>query len=62
MAIEQVGKGGKLKDLAPIQRDKFTHFFTYLLDHDKDGLINRKDFRLLSEVCLWIEEGNLAKV
>ncbi|XP_017757218.1 PREDICTED: uncharacterized protein LOC108548673 [Eufriesea mexicana] len=49
MAIEQVGKGGKLKDLAPIQRDKFSHFFTYLLDHDKDGFINRKDFRLLSE-------------
>ncbi|XP_076655864.1 uncharacterized protein LOC143360677 [Halictus rubicundus] len=42
-------KGGNLKDLAPIQRDKFSHLFAYLLDHDKDGFINRKDFRMLSE-------------
>lgn len=39
-----------MKDLAPIQRDKFSHFFTYLLDHDRDGFINRKDFRMFSEV------------
>lgn len=36
--------------LAPIQRDKFSHFFTYLLDHDRDGYVSRKDFSLLSEV------------
>ncbi|XP_043581284.1 uncharacterized protein LOC122567124 [Bombus pyrosoma] len=49
IAIEKARKGGNLKDLAPIQRDKFSHFFTYLLDHDRDGFINRKDFRMLSE-------------
>ncbi|XP_076297534.1 uncharacterized protein LOC143217298 isoform X1 [Lasioglossum baleicum] len=43
------GSGGNLKDLAPIQRDKFGHMFAYLLDHDKDGFVNRKDFRMLSE-------------
>ncbi|KZC09062.1 PREDICTED: uncharacterized protein LOC107187163 [Dufourea novaeangliae] len=50
-AIEEIGasKGGNIRDLAVIQRDKFSHFFTYLLDHDKDGFINRKDFRMLSE-------------
>ncbi|XP_017798237.1 PREDICTED: uncharacterized protein LOC108579258 isoform X2 [Habropoda laboriosa] len=48
---EEAGKGGKLKDLAAIQLDKFSHFFIYLLDHDKDGFIGRKDFRLFSEVC-----------
>lgn len=45
-----VGKGGNLKDLAATQRDKFGHFFTYMLDHDKDGFISRKDFRIFSEV------------
>lgn len=49
-AIEEGRKGGKIKDLAPIQRDKFSHLFVYLLDHDKDGFINRNDFRMLSEV------------
>nr|XP_031845257.1 uncharacterized protein LOC116432455 [Nomia melanderi] len=44
-----VGKGGNLKDLAATQRDKFAHFFTYMLDHDKDGFISRKDFRTFSE-------------
>ncbi|XP_033327118.2 uncharacterized protein LOC117220841 [Megalopta genalis] len=50
-AIEESGaaKGGNLKDLAAIQRDKFSHFFAYLLDHDQDGFVNRKDFRMLSE-------------
>lgn len=52
IAVEEIDKGGKLKDLAPIQRDKFSHFFTYLLDHDRDGFINRKDFRMLSEVYI----------
>lgn len=47
--IEEFGKGGKLKALAPIQRDKFSHFFSCLLDHDKDGFVNRKDFRTFSE-------------
>ncbi|XP_011702085.1 PREDICTED: uncharacterized protein LOC105458464 [Wasmannia auropunctata] len=42
-------KSGGSETLAPIQRDKFTHFFTYLLDHDRDGYVNRKDFSLLSE-------------
>lgn len=50
LASLKAGKGGKLTDLAPIQRDKFSHFFTYLLDHDKDGFIDRKDFRIFSEV------------
>lgn len=48
-AIE-IGKSKSSDALAPIQRDKFSHFFTYLLDHDRDGYINRKDFALLSEV------------
>lgn len=52
IAVEEINKGGKLKDLAAIQRDKFSHFFTYLLDHDRDGFINRKDFRMLSEVYI----------
>lgn len=55
IAIEEARRGGKLKDLAPIQRDKFSHFFTYLLDHDRDGFINRKDFRMLSEVYIQID-------
>ncbi|KAH0951054.1 hypothetical protein HN011_011068 [Eciton burchellii] len=48
-AINEFGKIGDSQALAPIQRDKFSHFFTYLLDHDSDGFINRKDFSLLSE-------------
>lgn len=51
-AINELGKIGGSESLAPIQRDKFSHFFTYLLDHDKDGYISRKDFSLLSEVEL----------
>lgn len=47
---EDKSKRSDLHSLAPIQRDKFSHFFTYLLDHDKDGYVNRKDFALLSEV------------
>ncbi|KAG7213780.1 hypothetical protein KM043_003001 [Ampulex compressa] len=47
--IEEYEKGGSTRTLAPIQRDKFSHFFTYLLDHDRDGFIDRKDFRTLSE-------------
>lgn len=49
-AINELGKIGGSESLAPIQRDKFSHFFTYLLDHDRDGYISRKDFALLSEV------------
>lgn len=48
-AIE-LGKIRGSQSLALIQRDKFSHFFTYLLDHDRDGYISRKDFSLLSEV------------
>lgn len=51
-AINDLGKTGSSQTLAPIQRDKFSHFFTYLLDHDRDGYVNRKDFALLSEVEL----------
>ncbi|XP_024870985.1 uncharacterized protein LOC112454041 [Temnothorax curvispinosus] len=42
-------KSGGSEALALIQRDKFTHFFTHLLDHDRDGYISRKDFTLFSE-------------
>ncbi|XP_076766839.1 uncharacterized protein LOC143433375 [Xylocopa sonorina] len=49
IAPDDAGKGGRLEDLSFSQRDKFSHFFTYLLDHDRDGFINRKDFRTLSE-------------
>lgn len=49
-AINELGKLGSSDSLAPAQRDKFSHFFTYLLDHDRDGYISRKDFALLSEV------------
>ncbi|XP_072756314.1 uncharacterized protein [Anoplolepis gracilipes] len=48
-AVNELDKIGGSESLAPIQRDKFSHFFTYLLDHDRDGYINRKDFSLLSE-------------
>lgn len=48
--MNEIGKAGGSEALAPIQRDKFSHFFTYLLDHDRDGYIGRKDFSLLSEV------------
>lgn len=48
-AIEDFNKSGLSKALAPIQRDKLSHFFI-LLDHDKDGFITRKDFAILSEV------------
>ncbi|XP_012525919.1 uncharacterized protein LOC105830835 [Monomorium pharaonis] len=47
-AIEPSKSGGSAA-LALIQRDKFSHFFMYLLDHDRDGYINRKDFSMLSE-------------
>lgn len=49
-AINELGKIGGSESLAPAQRDKFSHFFTYLLDHDRDGYISRKDFALFSEV------------
>ncbi|XP_017893647.1 uncharacterized protein LOC108633133 [Ceratina calcarata] len=47
VAVE-LDQGGKLEDLSAVQRDKFSHFFT-ILDHDKDGFIDRKDFRMFSE-------------
>ncbi|XP_043490028.1 uncharacterized protein LOC122516356 isoform X2 [Polistes fuscatus] len=48
-AIEDLDKSRNLKALAPMQRDKLSHFFVHLLDHDKDGFITRKDFGMLSE-------------
>ncbi|XP_032689476.1 uncharacterized protein LOC116852852 [Odontomachus brunneus] len=48
-AINEFSKSDGSQVLAPIQRDKFSHFFTYLLDHDKDGYVDRKDFAILSE-------------
>lgn len=50
LSAMELNKSGGSEALAPIQRDKFTHFFTFLLDHDRDGYISRKDFALLSEV------------
>lgn len=50
LSAMELSKSGSSEALAPIQRDKFTHFFTFLLDHDRDGYISRKDFALLSEV------------
>lgn len=41
---------GAIQWLAPAQRDKLSHFFTFLLDHGKDGFVAKKDFELLSEV------------
>lgn len=52
LSAMELSKSGGSETLAPIQRDKFTHFFTFLLDHDRDGYISRKDFALLSEVEL----------
>lgn len=37
--------------LTPIQKNKFSHFFTNLLDHDQDNLICEQDFEALIEVC-----------
>ncbi|XP_030755936.1 uncharacterized protein LOC115882182 isoform X2 [Sitophilus oryzae] len=35
--------------LTPIQKSKFSHFFTCLLDHDQDNLISEQDFEALIE-------------
>ncbi|XP_017777867.1 PREDICTED: uncharacterized protein LOC108563641 [Nicrophorus vespilloides] len=39
----------QLFELTPIQTNKFTHFFTTLLDHDQDELICDQDFGALIE-------------
>lgn len=36
--------------LTSVQRDKFSHFFTYLLDHDRDDIISDQDFEIFIEV------------
>lgn len=36
--------------LTTTQIDKFSHFFTHLLDHDHDDLICEQDFEALIEV------------
>lgn len=36
--------------LSPLQKEKFGHFFSHLLDWDKDSLISAQDFDALSEV------------
>lgn len=36
--------------LTPTQNNKFSHFFTCLLDHDQDNLISEQDFETLIEV------------
>lgn len=38
--------------LTVVQSHKFSHFFTFLLDHDQDNLINEQDFEKLIEVSL----------
>lgn len=38
--------------LTPVQRDKFSHFFTYLLDHDRDDIISDQDFEAFIEVSI----------
>jgi hypothetical protein len=38
--------------LSQLQKEKFGHFFTHLLDWDKDSLISAQDFDALSEVNL----------
>lgn len=35
--------------LTPTQNNKFSHFFTCLLDHDRDDLVSDQDFEALSE-------------
>ncbi|XP_046436589.1 uncharacterized protein [Neodiprion pinetum] len=40
---------GAIQRLAPVQRDKLAHFFTYLLDHRRTGSVSKRDFELLSE-------------
>lgn len=37
-------------ELTPVQKFKFSHFFTCLLDHDQDNLISEQDFETLIEV------------
>jgi hypothetical protein len=36
--------------LSQLQKEKFGHFFSHLLDWDKDSLISAQDFDALSEV------------
>lgn len=38
-----------IDQLTPMQSNKFSHFFTYLLDHDNDNLISEQDFTTLIE-------------
>lgn len=38
--------------LTAVQRDKFSHFFTYLLDHDRDDIISDQDFEAFIEVSI----------
>ncbi|XP_063231364.1 uncharacterized protein LOC134535917 [Bacillus rossius redtenbacheri] len=47
---EAAERGAKEKDsLSPLQRLKLTHFFSHLLDWDKDELISAQDFEAVSE-------------
>ncbi|XP_076262057.1 uncharacterized protein LOC143197448 [Rhynchophorus ferrugineus] len=39
----------ELCTLTPVQKNKFSHFFTNLLDHDRDNLICEQDFEALIE-------------
>lgn len=40
--------------LTPTQSNKFSYFFTALLDHDQDDLISEQDFEALIEVTIQV--------
>ncbi|KAJ9584606.1 hypothetical protein L9F63_021048 [Diploptera punctata] len=46
---EDHSKDGKRPCLSQLQKEKFGHFFSHLLDWDKDELISDQDFEALSE-------------
>ncbi|GLV40745.1 hypothetical protein CBL_13752 [Carabus blaptoides fortunei] len=46
---EQEDHNQMMITLTTVQRDKFSHFFTYLLDHDRDDIVGNQDFEAFSE-------------
>lgn len=50
-SVDSEGRQDSCKyQLTPTQVNKFSHFFSCLLDHDQDDLIGEQDFETLIEV------------